>query len=232
MSLLVPARRPSRELLDDPELPEPQMRQSLEDIDLVHRRWGAARALVRHLAPRVRALRRPARILDVGAGSGTVAGRLSAVLSAPGPPVRVMALDLQWRHLAAGRRMCRGASPPAVGADAFRLPFRESAFDFAVSTLFLHHFSPDQNRTLLREFLRVARHGFAVLDLRRHLVPTVALGMAGRLLFRTHVSVKDGVASLRQAYTTAEASALARAVSPTGRAADVFPFGILVTGAR
>lgn len=231
VSLLVPDRRPSHELLDDPALPSAEMSRSLEDIDMVHRRWGAIRALVAHLAPRAAALGRPARVLDVGAGSGTVADRLAAALGRSGRPARIVALDRQWRHLAAGRRLCRGR-PPAVGADAFRLPFDDGAFDFAISTLFLHHFSPEENRALLREFLRVARLGFAVLDLRRHRVPTVALALAGHTVFRSHVSVRDGVASLRQAYTPAEAGALARSASPTGRAVRVFPFGMLVTGGR
>src|ERR1700739_3680046 len=122
MSLLVPPRRPSRELLAAPRLPSEEMRQSLEDIDLVHRRWRADRVLVRHLAPRLRAIGRPARILDVGAGSGSVADRLGAALSSKGSRARIVALDRQWRHLAAGRRLCR-SHPPAVGADAFRLPF-------------------------------------------------------------------------------------------------------------
>jgi len=230
VSLLVPPRRPSRELLDDPALPPEEMRRSLEDIDLVHRRWGAARALVRHLAPRVREIGRPARILDVGAGSGTVSERLAEALARAGERARIVALDLQWRHLAAGRRLCGAGRPAAVGGDAFRLPFRDGTFDFAISTLFLHHFSPQENRALLFEFLRVARKGFAVLDLRRHLVPALALEMAGRVFFRTHISVRDGVASLRQAYTRAEAASLAQSASPTGRAVDVFPFGILVTG--
>jgi len=231
MSLLVPPRRPSRELLDDPTLPGDEMRRSLEDIDLVHRRWGAARALVRHLAPRVYDLGRPATILDVGAGSGAVSARLVRTLAARGARARVIALDLQWRHLAAGR-LLGPVRTPAVGADAFRLPFRDGAFDFAISTLFLHHFSPKENRAVLAEFLRVARQGFAVLDLRRHLVPTLALEVAGRVFFRAHASVRDGVASLKQAYTRKEAAALARAASPSGRAVDVFPFGILVTGGR
>ncbi len=231
MSLLVPARRPGHELLDDPALPDTEMRRSLEDIDLVHRRWGAARALLAYLVPRVSALGRSARILDVGAGSGSVADRLGRALNRAGPRARVVALDRQWRHLAAGRRLCRGR-PPAVGADAFRLPFADGAFDYAISTLFLHHFSPDENRAMLREFLRVAREGFAVLDLRRHLVPTLALALAGRTVFRTHVSVRDGVTSLRQAYTREEAGALARSASASGRAVDVFPFGMLVTGGR
>lgn len=230
MSLLVPPRRPGRELLDDPDLPSEEMRQSLEDIDLVHRRWGGSRALVRHLAPRARALGRPVSILDVGAGSGAVAWRLQIALNAAGCEAKVAALDVQWRHLAVGRSLCEGARPPAIAADAFRLPFPDLAFDFAVSTLFFHHFSPTENRELLTEFDRVARHGYAVLDLRRHRLPELFVSLAGRAFFRTSISVRDGVASVRQAYTPEEALAVARNVSRGSRARRIFPFRWLLTG--
>src|SRR5512144_597036 len=109
-------------MLDDPGLPVAQMCESLEDLELVHRRWRAARALVRYLSPRVRALKRRARILDVGAGSGALADSLRRSLAARGAAAKITALDLQWRHLVAGRRRLRRRSPPAVGGDAFRLP--------------------------------------------------------------------------------------------------------------
>ena len=232
MSLLVPPRRPSRERLDDPNLPWDETRRSLEDIAWVHRSWRVSGALVRHLARRIRALGRPAvSILDLGAGTGEVARRLEARLSDSGCRPRVTALDLQWRHLALGR-IGRGGGPAAVCADAYRLPFRDGAFDFAVSTLFFHHFSPEQNRRLLGEIRRVARHGFAILDLRRHILPALFIATAGRLLFRTRVSVDDGVASVRQAYTPEEALEVARGAARASRARRVFPFALLLTGDR
>jgi ubiquinone/menaquinone biosynthesis C-methylase UbiE len=239
VSLFVPPRRPSRELLDDPSLPDSEMRLSLADIDFVHRHWRGSRSLWRHIAARVRAPDRPVTILDVGAGSGTVARRLRTSLSLSGPSLsgaagnpRVTALDVQWRHLAAGRASSAPDFLPLVAADAFHLPFPDRAFDFAVSTLFFHHFSPDENRSILAELLRVARSGFAVLDLRRHRVALAAIAAAGPFFFRSRVSVLDGIASVRQAYTTAEAQAIAGAVSPTARAVRVFPCGLLVTADR
>jgi len=229
MSLLVPPRRPSHELLDDPSLPDSEMRLSLADIDSVHRHWGASRALVRHLAPRLRVDGRPASILDVGAGSGSVARWLRTSLSGHARAVRVTALDVQWRHLAAGRSNQDPHSVPIVAADVFRLPFPDRAFDVAVSTLFFHHFSPGENREILAELLRVARVGFAILDLRRHRIPLAVFAVAGRTLLRSRVSVLDGTASVRQAYTTEEAQAIARAVTPKARVARVFPYGLLVT---
>lgn len=231
MTWLVPARRPSRERLDDPGLPADEMRRSLEDLRLVNRSWGASRALERHLLARARTL--PAgriSILDAGAGSGDVASRLRRSLAKAGRDATVVALDLQWRHLAAGRAMTEGGPPAPVAADAFRMPFPSGAFDFAVSTLFFHHFSPDENRRLLGELARVSRHGFAILDLRRHRLPELFVRLAGPALFRARISVEDGAASVRQAYTPAEAESVGRAVDPRSRACRVFPFRLLLTG--
>jgi SAM-dependent methyltransferase len=233
VSTFVPPRRPSRERLDDPELPPDEMRRSLEDLDLVNRRWGASRALERHLLARARALGRTRiSILDVGAGSGEVARRLRTSLREAGFAARIVALDLQWRHLAVGRLTGAAYATSPVAGDALRLPFRDGAFDFVVSTLFWHHFSPAQNRQLLDECKRVARLGFAMLDVRRHRLAELFVALAGRAIFRTRVSVEDGVASVRQGYTPAEALAVAREVEPDSLARRVFPFRILVAGGK
>jgi ubiquinone/menaquinone biosynthesis C-methylase UbiE len=233
MSLLVQRRRPSREWLDDPTLvPISEVRRNLEDLRSVHA-WGGAKALERHLSDRVRTLAvagRPLRILDVGAGSGDMAGRLQRGLRRRGHRATVVALDLRWRHLLTGRVMTMAAAPaPAVAADAFRLPFPDAAFDLAISTLFFHHFSPEENRSVLAEMSRVAPHGVAVLDLRRHRAPALFVSLAGPLLFRSRVSVHDGLASVNQAYTLDEALAIARDAVARPRARRVFPFRWLLT---
>ena len=205
------------------------MRRNLEDLRLVNLHWGGSRALERHVRSRVDALGdRPIRILDVGAGSGDVASRLQRDLRVARCNATVVALDLQWRHLRAGRLMSH-PPPAAVTADAFRLPFDSGAFDFAVSTLFFHHFSPEENRELLREMVRVARHGVALLDLRRHRLPALFVSLAGRLLFQSPISVADGVASVRQAYTPEEALQIAQTARVVSRARRIFPFRWLLT---
>ena len=156
-----------------------------------------------------------------------MARRLAEQLREAGLETRIVASDLQWRHLAAGRR--HAAPPvPAAAADAFGLPFPTRSFDFAISTLLFHHFSPEQNVRLLRELARVSRDGFALLDLRRHLFPLIFVWIAGRLVFRSRVSLEDGAASVRQAYTPAEALAIARSAVPGARVDKVFPFRLLI----
>ena len=228
MSLLVPPRRPSEEILDDPAISWEEMSRSLQDLSLVNRWMRSARTLEGFLVREMRRLdvERPV-LLDVGAGSADVSRRLAACLARAGRPGRLIAGDVQWRHLVAGRRRA-GDRFPSVCADAFELPFREKSVDWIVSTLFFHHFSPEENARMLASFVRVARHGFAILDLRRHLLPLAVISVAGRLLFRTPISVSDGMASVKQAYTPEEARSIAGAV-PGARVDRVFPFRFLVT---
>jgi ubiquinone/menaquinone biosynthesis C-methylase UbiE len=230
MALLVPPRRPARERLDDPGLAAEETVRSLRDISLVNRRWGGSKAIARHLAARIRReSAAPVRLLDVGAGSGDVTRRLVRQLGREGFAATAVAADLQWRHLAAGRRLW---SDPldAAAADAFALPFPPGAFDWAISTLFFHHFSPEQNVRVLRELTRVARRGFVLLDLRRHLVPLAFVGVAGRIFFESRVSIEDGAASVRQAYTPSEAREIARRVAARASVERVFPYRMLISG--
>ena len=229
MSLLVPPRRPSEEILDDPAISSEEMSRSLEDLSLVNRWLGSARALEGFLVREMRRLdvTRPV-LLDVGAGSADVSRRLGRSLARAGRPARVLACDVQWRHLVAGRRAA-GDRFPSLCADAFTLPFEEKSVDWIVSTLFFHHFSPEENARMLASFARVARHGFALLDLRRHLLPMAIVSVAGRLLFRTRISVCDGVASVKQAYTPEEARRIAGGAVTGARVDPIFPFRFLVS---
>jgi SAM-dependent methyltransferase len=231
MSLLLPSRRPSLEALDCDDLSSEEMGKSLRDLAMVNRFWGSSRALAGRIAASAggNGSDRPL-ILDVGAGAGEVSRRLAGRLTTRGLRPRVVALDLQWRHLAYGRR--RSAGPRwAVTGDTFSLPFPDGAVDWAVSTLVFHHFAPEENVRILRELSRVARRGIAVLDVRRHPVALLAVSLAGRLFFRTRVSLLDGMASVRQAYTADEAERIAVEALPGASVRRVFPYALLISAA-
>jgi ubiquinone/menaquinone biosynthesis C-methylase UbiE len=135
-----------------------------------------------------------ASILDVGAASGEVARLL--------PTARVVSLDLQYRNL-------RQAPGPAVCADAFQLPFANDAFDVVACTLFLHHFDDAQVASLLREFGRVARFRVAVVDLERHKIAEHFLPLTRPLFRWSKLTVKDGILSVRAAFSSDELNRLA-----------------------
>jgi ubiquinone/menaquinone biosynthesis C-methylase UbiE len=230
MSFLVPPRRPSREILDDSNLSPQELKRFFEDLDLVNRAWGNARALARWLLPGMLASdTSPWVILDVGAGAATMSQDLVARLRRVRTPVSSVALDLKWHHLVVGRTRFGRNAPAGVAADAFRLPFPDGSVDWVVSTLFFHHFSPAENLRLLREFARIAKKGFALLDIRRSFFPLFFLSVLGPIVLRSRFALEDGVTSVRQAYTATEARAIAAEALPGARVERVFPFRLMIS---
>lgn len=229
MSWLVPPRRPGHELLDDPTLAPDEMARNLAELARIDRFWRGSSALARWLVERSSVPGR-IRILDLGAGSAVPSGRLSRELAKAGLTSSVVALDLQWRHLAAGRG-ARGRQVRPVAADALHLPLPDGSVDFVVSTLLLHHLSPVNLAALFSEIRRVARRGFALLDLRRHRVPLAFLSAAGRVLFDSKITRHDASVSVRQAYTPAELRTILAAVAPRARVVRLFPYRLLVASA-
>ncbi len=218
MGLLVPERSPSRELLDG-DVAADDAAESLADIEWIHRRLGGRLLVRRHVLPLLAAIpSRTPSLLDVGAGTGHVGRDLAARLLRRGRTLRVVDLDRQAAHAA--------LAPPrsaAVG-DAFRIPLGDRSVDVVCSTLFCHHFSPDELRLLLAEQARVARHHVVALDLARHRVSLVVARLLGEVAFRSPVSRHDARASVLQAYTCSEAAGIASRALP---GASVLPAGPL-----
>jgi SAM-dependent methyltransferase len=92
-----------------------------------------------------------ARVLDLGAGTGAV----STLVAAQG--ARVVAADLALDML----RLRADGRPPAVRADALRLPCRDAAFGAVIAAFLLNHFGDPL--PVLREAARVTAPGGVIV---------------------------------------------------------------------
>jgi ubiquinone/menaquinone biosynthesis C-methylase UbiE len=187
------------ELMDRDTIDPLEDERALADLDRVTRGLFGLGALRRALLPRLGA---GMCVLDVGAGSGLAALDLQRRAARRGAALRVVCLDRRLRHLLAGRRR-PGAAWRVVG-DAFALPFRDGAVDWASSSLFFHHFDAVENRRVVGEMRRVAARGVVVSDLRRTpwgpwllrlCFPWFAVGAVAR---------HDGLVSLARAWSLRE----------------------------
>jgi SAM-dependent methyltransferase len=215
------ARATEPEQLDE-GVPEAEALRSLADLRFVNRwlgnRGGVLRAVRAHL---------PAggRLLDVGCGSGDVPAFLQARL--PGPLVAV-GVDVKALHLR--------AAPPSIRrvvADVRRLPFPDRAFDVVTASLFLHHFAEADLPAILAGLHRLARRALVVNDLHRARVPYLFGRVAFPLLFRSRVSVEDGLLSIRRGFRADELrTAFARAGLPAVTVRRLFPYRLLAVALR
>ena len=202
---------------------EDEARRSLADLRFVNRWLGNRGRLLAAVRPFLEASAHPS-LLDVGCGSADVPLWIASRFARP---VAVVGVDLKPLHLRAAQGPLRG-----VAADVHALPFADGRFDVVTASLFLHHFDGPDVARVLRELYRVARRALVVNDLRRARVPYVFGRVAFPLLFRSRVSVEDGLLSIRRAFTARE---LADAFSDAGIPATIashWPYRLLAVARK
>jgi ubiquinone/menaquinone biosynthesis C-methylase UbiE len=102
----------------------------------------------------------PGAILDVGAGTGTLAVALADAV----PDATITGLDGDPSILERARRKAEGRSNIFfVEGRAEDLPFDDASFDALTSTLVLHHLTTETKRRALREAARVVKPGGRVV---------------------------------------------------------------------
>jgi len=208
--VFTPKRIDTPELLDEHDAPRDDMERSLRDLRRFNSIYGGARVYRRLLR---RFNENPQSILDVATGTA------DNIENANGFRVGV---DFKIDHLL---YMRNGSGVRRVVADALRLPFRNNAFEIVTSAHFFHHLTPDENRDMLRDALRVTRRGVIINDTRRHYLPYLFVRLLGALRLVGPITRNDAPASVLRGYTIEEARAIAANVGASRvEVVRVWPF--------
>jgi SAM-dependent methyltransferase len=150
-------------------------------------------------------------VIDVGAGSGELLRLLAEWARKTNRSAQLVGVELNSRSAKA--IIEESAIFPSISAargDAFRLPFRNEQFDFAICSLFTHHFKDDKVVAILRELSRVAIRGIFVIDLHRHPVAYWFYTTVGRLFLHNRLIREDGALSILRSFAPSELAELAR----------------------
>ncbi len=170
------------------------------------------------------------RLLDVGAGPGTVALEMEALA----PDALVVGLDASHRMLAEARRRKTQGRIVWVGGDAAHLPFRAGVFDGAAGHSVLYLTAGPEG--VLKEMRRVLRPGGKVGFVEPRARVRRAAWRAGRAGMRFMISMLGWrwVSRFHRRYDEQEMVDLLRACGyheAQGEAA-VEGFGVCVTGRK
>jgi len=212
--MFTPPRLDEPELLDEHDAPVADMERSLRDLRRFNRYCGGIAIYLRLL----RHGGNPRSILDIGTGNSDLLENATGFR---------VGLDFKIDHLLYQRDR---AIHKIVG-DARELPFRDNAFDAVTSAHFFHHFSPDENASILRESMRVAKRVVLVNDTRRHYIPLLFTKMLAWFHLVGRITRFDAPASVRRGYTVDEARDVAeRAGAQRAEVLKLWPyrFGIVL----
>jgi ubiquinone/menaquinone biosynthesis C-methylase UbiE len=183
----------------------------ISELQLVNRWLGDARALRRTLLREVAGANLSSfSVLDVGAGSGELLRVIAAWARENQRATHLYGVELNARSaLAINEESREFASIEGIRGDAFQLPFADAQFDYAICSLFTHHFTDQQVIRLLRELERVARRRVFVIDLHRHPIAYFFYTTVGRLFLHNRLLREDGALSILRSFKPDELVQLA-----------------------
>jgi SAM-dependent methyltransferase len=148
-------------------------------------------------------------VLDVGAGSGALLRVAANWARETNRSASLVGLELNQRS--ATSILEESSEFPeisSVQANGLLLPFLNDSFDYAISSLALHHFDDDGAVSLLREMGRVAARGIFVIDLHRNPTAYFFYTTIGRLFLHNRLLREDGALSILKSFRPAEMETL------------------------
>ncbi|MCE5186509.1 MAG: methyltransferase domain-containing protein [Planctomycetaceae bacterium] len=208
------ARTSESECLDDLSLEPAFAAQSYRFMRRVNRFLGGTAAVVRffqaHTHPG-----KTARVLDLGGGACDIPLAVSRKLNRSGPRVVFTCLETNPTALDIARKHIAAAGDPFVSIvqeDAFEYQ-PAAAFDFAVGSMFFHHFSDDRILKLLLYLRPFVTKGFFLNDLYRSPLHHQLCRLA--VLASAPVIRHDALVSIRRAFTANDLLTLLPKLAPS-----------------
>lgn len=178
----------------------------LHDIRLVNRFAGDIRALQTTLLREIeRVSLREFTVLDVGAGSGELLRVVAKSARRAHRRTNLVGVELNARSASAIAEESRDFGEiTAVRGNALQLPFADNTFDYAICSLFTHHFGDEDIVLILRELSRVARRRIYVIDLHRRRAAYFFYRIFCAAFRISRLVVEDGSLSILKSFTPEE----------------------------
>ncbi len=205
----------------------------LSDIRLVNRFAGDNRALKSTLLREIeREDLREFSVLDVGAGSGELLRVIAKFARRTNRKTALFGLELNARSAESILEESKDYGEiRSIRGDALRLPFMDNSFDYAICSLFTHHFMDENIVKILNELSRVAHRKIFVIDLHRHRMAYFFYQIFCAAFRISPLVVEDGALSILRSFTPGELKTLGERASLKNLEVErYFPFRIVLSG--
>ncbi len=158
------------ERIDTGDYTPEEYERFLREIAFINRVIGDNRALKRTLLKEIeRENVNTFSVLDVGAGSGELLRTIAEFARKQNRKAYLYGLELNAVSAAAILRDSKNYEEIcAVRGNALTLPFADNSFDYAICSLFTHHFTDENVVHILSEINRISRRHIFIIDLHRH----------------------------------------------------------------
>lgn len=213
MSFVFPQRCDHLERMDTEPIDTAVAVRVLRALQNVNAMLGGVRATLWHLNRLAKRWRvgETIRFIDWGIGGADIPRAIVDWGRRRGFRLEVLGIDSNSDIIEEARTLCRDYPEIQLqAADAAAFTSDANAFDYAISSLTLHHLSDLSIIELLRKSDRIARRGIVMNDLERNAAAWGGIWLLTRLLGAHPIVQNDGPLSVRRAFTKPELEYFAR----------------------
>lgn len=197
----------SPEVLDDLDGDDPRAVHSRKDLKRINRIMGAAGIIVNAVAAFPG---RPARVIELGAGDGSLMLQIARSLAPKWPDVHIVLLD---RQNVIDQKTFKALADTGWTAELLHTDLEswiaqgeEQQFDICLANLFIHHFDAPTIRRLFAALATRSRM-FVACEPRRAHFPLIGSRLIG-LIGANEVTRTDAVLSVQAGFRDNELSSL------------------------
>jgi len=213
MSLIFKTRCLAPERMDTEFIPPDELAQIFRTLETINIWLGGWRATLRHLQGFSRhwVPGQAIRLIDWGDGGADIPRAIVRWARGRGFPVEIVGVDNNPAVLAYAKAACRDYPEiRLMEGDLTKLPRFHEPFDYAISSLCLHHLTDEAIVDLLNKSDRFTQRGIIMNDLKRSARAWAWIWAFSRL-GRAHPVVQhDGPVSVKRGFTPLELKNYAR----------------------
>ncbi|MEM9075930.1 MAG: methyltransferase domain-containing protein [Bacteroidota bacterium] len=189
------------ELMDDPNMELPTLREAYQDINRCNSLLGGDSITIDGVWELIKKNQKKSyTILDMGCGDGTMLRKLSDFLNKKGVSHKMVGIDLRDDVLFIAREQSETYSH--IEFQKMDILKADSSFscDIIINTLTMHHFGEERIEAFLKQFVTLAKVGVVINDLQRSRLAYSLFKIFSFLLIKTHVAKIDGLISISKGF--------------------------------
>jgi 2-polyprenyl-3-methyl-5-hydroxy-6-metoxy-1,4-benzoquinol methylase len=200
-------RSDKKELLDNDDIPFPDILLNMQELDGVNRFLGGHRITCEGVRNIISAAGAPGNkewlICEIGCGNGNNLAALHRWCKRKNIAARFIGIDINSNCISAADPLKTGGKTTYIASDYKAVNFTRKP-DIIFSSLFCHHFSDAQLTEQLQWLSKQARHGFFINDLHRHPLAYYSIKWLTSLFSRSYLVKNDAPLSVLRGFSKNE----------------------------
>ncbi|MEP0265124.1 methyltransferase domain-containing protein [Dokdonia sp.] len=203
----ITVRSTERELMDDPDIPEVDLRNALIDISKSNKMLGGNAITFKAIEKLIQEnpLKKEWTIVDVGCGDGEMLRLIADYFKNNDIHLQLIGVDLSSQSIAMGIELSK-TYPEITLLEKDILTIDNEMFgcDIVICTLTLHHFKDQEILRFMKQFVKLAQVAVIINDLHRSKIAYLLFRLFSRIFIKSHVAKNDGLVSIASGFRKEE----------------------------